>query len=95
MSMNASYLPLLSGPFTWSVPLPSAIPSCGGSPLIARTRKLMAFPFKVSASYFRLTVIVGIFSANVRDDRSPLAFGMAPAREAESAGAMTKVPKAW
>jgi len=33
--------------------------------------------------------------ANVRDDRSPLAFGVAPAREAETAGGMTKVPKAW
>ena len=32
--------------------------------------------------------------ANVRDDGSPLAFGMTPAREAESAGGMTKVPKA-
>ena len=32
---------------------------------------------------------------NVRDDRSPCAFGMPPAREAESAGGMTKVPKAW
>jgi len=35
------------------------------------------------------------FWANVRDDRSPLAFGMTPAREAETAGGMTKVPKAW
>jgi hypothetical protein len=35
------------------------------------------------------------FWANVRDDRSPPAFGMAPAREADSAGDMTKVPKAW
>jgi len=34
-------------------------------------------------------------SANVRDDGSPLALGVAPAREAEIAGAMTKVPKAW
>jgi hypothetical protein len=33
--------------------------------------------------------------ANVRDDGSPLAFGMTPAREAESAGGMSKVPKAW
>jgi hypothetical protein len=32
---------------------------------------------------------------NVRDDGSPLAFGVTPAREAESAGGMTKVPKAW
>jgi hypothetical protein len=32
---------------------------------------------------------------NVRDDRSQLAFGMTPALEAESAGGMTKVPKAW
>ena len=32
---------------------------------------------------------------NVRDDGSPHAFGMAPAREAESAGGVTKVPKAW
>ena len=37
----------------------------------------------------------GLFFANVRDDRSPPAFGMTPAREAESAGGMTKVPKAW
>jgi hypothetical protein len=36
-----------------------------------------------------------IVFANVRDDRSPLAFGVTPAREAESAGGMTKVPKAW
>ena len=36
-----------------------------------------------------------IFLANVRDDGSPLAFGMTPDREAESAGGMTKVPKAW
>jgi hypothetical protein len=36
-----------------------------------------------------------IWFPNVRDDRSPLAFGVAPAREAESAGDMTKVPKAW
>ena len=35
------------------------------------------------------------FSANVRDDGSPLAFGVPPAREAESAGGMPKVPKAW
>ena len=32
---------------------------------------------------------------NVRDDRSPLTFGVPPARVAESAGGMTKVPKAW
>jgi hypothetical protein len=36
-----------------------------------------------------------IFLSNVRDDGSPPAFGMTPAREAESAGGMTKVPKAW
>jgi hypothetical protein len=36
-----------------------------------------------------------IFLANVRDDGSPLAFGVPPAREAGSAGGMTKVPKAW
>ena len=35
------------------------------------------------------------FLANVRDDGSPLAFGMTPAREAENAGGMPKVPKAW
>jgi len=29
------------------------------------------------------------------DDRSPRAFVMASAREAESAGGMTKVPQAW
>jgi len=34
------------------------------------------------------------FWANVRDDGSPLASGVAPAREAE-AGGMTEVPKAW
>jgi hypothetical protein len=39
--------------------------------------------------------VVMIMLANVRDDGSPLAFGMTPAREAESAGGMTKVPKAW
>jgi len=33
-------------------------------------------------------------SANVRDDGSPLASGVAPAREAE-AGGMPEVPKAW
>jgi hypothetical protein len=33
--------------------------------------------------------------ANVPGQVSPLAFGMAPAREAEIAGGMTKVPKAW
>jgi len=39
---------------------------------------------------------VGVFLfANVRDDRSPHAFGVTPAREAEKAGGMTKVPKAW
>jgi len=32
---------------------------------------------------------------NVPGQVSPLAFGMAPAREAEKAGGMTKVPKAW
>lgn len=36
-----------------------------------------------------------VFLPNVRDDRSPLAFGVTPARQAESAGGMTKVPKAW
>jgi hypothetical protein len=36
-----------------------------------------------------------ILLPNVRDDGSPLAFGMTPAREAGSAGGMTKVPKAW
>jgi len=36
-----------------------------------------------------------ILLPNVRDDGSPLAFGMTPAREAESAGGMTKVLKAW
>ena len=35
-----------------------------------------------------------IFLANVRDDGSPLASGMAPAREA-GAGDMPEVPKAW
>ena len=30
---------------------------------------------------------------NVPSQESPLAFGMTPAREAESAGAMPKVPK--
>lgn len=33
--------------------------------------------------------------ANVPGQVSPLAFGMTPAREAEKAGGMTKVPKAW
>ena len=36
-----------------------------------------------------------IFFPNVRDDRSPLAFGMAPAREAESAGGMVIQSIAW
>jgi hypothetical protein len=36
-----------------------------------------------------------VWLPNVRDDGSPLAFGMTPAREAGSAGGMTKVPKAW
>ena len=36
-----------------------------------------------------------IFLANVRDDGSPLAFGMTPAREAELAGGMTEVLQAW
>jgi len=45
---------------------------------------------------WRVPYVVNLYSsANVRDDRSPLAFGMTPAREAESAGGMTKVPKAW
>ena len=35
----------------------------------------------------------GIFSANVPSDLSLLAFGIPPAREAESAGGMPKVPK--
>ncbi|MCZ2344336.1 MAG: hypothetical protein LC104_21460 [Bacteroidales bacterium] len=35
------------------------------------------------------------FSANVPDDQSLLASGVLPAREAESAGSMTEVPKAW
>jgi hypothetical protein len=48
----------------------------------------------------RLIVEVGVAFVfislpNVRDDGSPLAFGMTPAREAESAGGMSKVPKAW
>ena len=34
-----------------------------------------------------------IFSANVPSDLSLLAFGIPPAREAESAGGMPKVPK--
>jgi len=34
-----------------------------------------------------------IFSANVPDEESPLASGMAPAREAESAGGMPEVPE--
>ena len=37
----------------------------------------------------------GDIPANVPGQVSPLAFGMAPAREAEKAGDMTKVPKAW
>jgi len=36
-----------------------------------------------------------IILPNVRDDRSPPAFGVTPAREAGSAGGMSKVPKAW
>ena len=36
-----------------------------------------------------------IILANVPSDLSLLAFGMPPAREAELAGGMTKVPKAW
>jgi len=36
---------------------------------------------------------VRIFFANVPSDLSLLASGMAPAREAESAGAMPEVPK--
>ena len=40
-------------------------------------------------------VCKSFFWSNVRDDGSPLAFGMTPAREAGSAGGMTKVPKAW
>jgi len=36
-----------------------------------------------------------IFQANVPGQVSPLAFGMTPAREAEKAGGMTKVPQAW
>jgi hypothetical protein len=36
-----------------------------------------------------------LLGLTVRDDRSPLAFGVTPAREAESAGGMSKVPKAW
>ena len=36
-----------------------------------------------------------IFLANVPDEESPLASGVSPAREAESAGGMIKVPKAW
>jgi len=32
---------------------------------------------------------------NVPGQVSPLAFGMTPAREAEKAGGMSKVPKAW
>jgi hypothetical protein len=35
------------------------------------------------------------FWPNVPGQVSPLAFGMTPAREAEKAGGMTKVPKAW
>jgi hypothetical protein len=44
---------------------------------------------------YRIDSARDVFLANVRDDGSPLAFGMTPAREAESAGGMTKVPKAW
>jgi len=36
----------------------------------------------------------GFSSANVPDDLSLLASGMAPAREAEKAGGMTEVPQA-
>ena len=36
-----------------------------------------------------------VFLANVPDEESPLASGMAPAREAEKAGGMTEVPQAW
>jgi len=36
-----------------------------------------------------------VFFANVPGQVSPLAFGMTPAREAEKAGVMTKVPQAW
>lgn len=32
---------------------------------------------------------------NVPDDPRPLASGVAPAREADKAGGMTEVPKAW
>jgi len=39
--------------------------------------------------------IVKFLFPSVRDDGSPLAFGVTPAREAESAAGMTKVPKAW
>jgi hypothetical protein len=39
--------------------------------------------------------IVKFLFPNVPGQVSPLAFGMAPAREAEKAGGMTKVPKAW
>jgi len=41
------------------------------------------------------TRIARYFLANVPGQVSPLAFGMTPAREAERAGGMTKVPKAW
>jgi len=41
-------------------------------------------------------VFIGLIClANVHGQVSPLAFGMTPAREAGSAGGMTKVPKAW
>ena len=39
--------------------------------------------------------MVSIFLPNVPSDLSLLAFGIPPAREAESAGGMPKVPKAW
>ena len=38
-------------------------------------------------------ISTGIYLANVPDQVSLLAFGIPPAREAESAGGMTKVPK--
>jgi hypothetical protein len=43
----------------------------------------------------RTTVSVDIlyFFINVPDEESPLASGVSPAREAESAGGMPKVPK--
>ena len=44
----------------------------------------------------QVTVFIGLIClANVHGQVSPLAFGMTPAREAERAGGMTKVPKAW